>query len=183
MLSLPTGFEVSHAVGTCCHASELRVCQFLRPTSCQRCLRAVIVERVAEHAQAASSRRCPRKCVLSLASRGTSGLSSCRSRGSAGRSRCLQRCVPIDGRLATARSKASRVDSHVQGTTFAKEFSSAPRDGLESLHVGCSAPCTGIARFLNWANGTRSGSSASRATKEAEDHRRDVESPSGSGWN
>ena len=39
-----------------------------------------------------------------------------------------------------------------------------------------------IARFLNWVNGTGSGSSASRAVKEAEDYRRDVESRSGIGW-
>jgi hypothetical protein len=36
-----------------------------------------------------------------------------------------------------------------------------------------------IARFLNWVNGSGSGSSASRAIREAEDHRRDVESRSG----
>ena len=43
-----------------------------------------------------------------------------------------------------------------------------------------------IARFLNWVNRTGSGSSTSRATREAADHRRDVEirsgSDSGSGW-
>jgi len=40
-----------------------------------------------------------------------------------------------------------------------------------------------IARFLNWVNGTSSGSSASRAVREAEDHRRDIEIRSGSsGW-
>jgi len=39
-----------------------------------------------------------------------------------------------------------------------------------------------IARFLNWVNGTGSGYSASRATREAEDHRWDVESRSGSTW-
>ena len=39
-----------------------------------------------------------------------------------------------------------------------------------------------IARFLNWVNGTGSGYSASRATREAEDHRREVESRSGIGW-
>jgi hypothetical protein len=39
-----------------------------------------------------------------------------------------------------------------------------------------------IARFLNWINRTGSGSSASRATREAADHRRDVESRSSSGW-
>lgn len=33
-----------------------------------------------------------------------------------------------------------------------------------------------IARFLNWVNRTGSGSSASRAVREAEDHRRNVES-------
>jgi hypothetical protein len=33
-----------------------------------------------------------------------------------------------------------------------------------------------IARFLNWVNRTGSGSSASRATREAADHRRDLES-------
>ena len=33
-----------------------------------------------------------------------------------------------------------------------------------------------IARFLNWINRTGSGSSASQATRQAEDHRRDVES-------
>ena len=32
-----------------------------------------------------------------------------------------------------------------------------------------------IARFLNWVNGTGSGSSASRATREAADYRRDAE--------
>jgi hypothetical protein len=32
-----------------------------------------------------------------------------------------------------------------------------------------------IARFLNWVNGTGSGYSASRATREAEDHRREVQ--------
>lgn len=39
-----------------------------------------------------------------------------------------------------------------------------------------------IARFLNWINGTGSGSSASAAVKEAETHRRDVENRSGSNW-
>jgi hypothetical protein len=38
-----------------------------------------------------------------------------------------------------------------------------------------------IARFLNWVNRTGSGPSASRATREAEDHRRNVESRSGGG--
>jgi hypothetical protein len=37
-----------------------------------------------------------------------------------------------------------------------------------------------IARFLNWVNRTGSGQSASRATREAADHRRDVEIRSGS---
>jgi hypothetical protein len=37
-----------------------------------------------------------------------------------------------------------------------------------------------IARFLNWINRTGSGSSASGAIREAEDHRRDVETRSGS---
>jgi hypothetical protein len=37
-----------------------------------------------------------------------------------------------------------------------------------------------IARFLNWVNRTGSGSSASQATREAEDHRRNVEDRSGS---
>ena len=40
-----------------------------------------------------------------------------------------------------------------------------------------------IARFLNWVNRTGSGSSASRATREAAEHRRDVESQNaGSFW-
>jgi hypothetical protein len=39
-----------------------------------------------------------------------------------------------------------------------------------------------IARFLNWVNGTGSGSRASRATREAAEHRRDVESRSGSSF-
>ena len=39
-----------------------------------------------------------------------------------------------------------------------------------------------IARFLNWVNGTGSGSSAARATREAAEHRRDVESRSGTSW-
>ncbi len=39
-----------------------------------------------------------------------------------------------------------------------------------------------VARFLNWVNGTGSRSSAVRAMREAENHRRDVESRSGSGW-
>jgi hypothetical protein len=43
-----------------------------------------------------------------------------------------------------------------------------------------------IARFLNWINRTGSGSSTSRITKEAANHRRDVEIRSGShfgsGW-
>ena len=38
-----------------------------------------------------------------------------------------------------------------------------------------------IARFLNWINGTGPGSSASRATREAADYRRDMESRTGSG--
>jgi hypothetical protein len=38
-----------------------------------------------------------------------------------------------------------------------------------------------IARFFNWINRTGSGSSASQATREAEDHRRDMESRSGGG--
>jgi len=36
-----------------------------------------------------------------------------------------------------------------------------------------------IARFLNWMNRTGSGSSTSRMTKEAADHRRDVQIRSG----
>lgn len=42
-----------------------------------------------------------------------------------------------------------------------------------------------IARFLDWVNRTGSGSSASQATREAENHRRDIETrsgSSGSGW-
>ena len=42
-----------------------------------------------------------------------------------------------------------------------------------------------IVRFLDWINRSGSGSSTSRATKEAEDHRRNVESRSGGdsgGW-
>ena len=40
-----------------------------------------------------------------------------------------------------------------------------------------------IARFLDRVNRSGSGSSASRAVKEAEDHRRDAQSRSGSdGW-
>jgi hypothetical protein len=39
-----------------------------------------------------------------------------------------------------------------------------------------------IARFLNWVNRTGSGSSATQATREAENHRRDVESRSGSDY-
>jgi hypothetical protein len=40
-----------------------------------------------------------------------------------------------------------------------------------------------IARFLNWVNGTDPDSSASRATREAAEHRRDVESQNpGSFW-
>ena len=38
-----------------------------------------------------------------------------------------------------------------------------------------------IARFLNWVNGTGSGSSAVRATREAADYRRDMEILSGGG--
>jgi hypothetical protein len=38
-----------------------------------------------------------------------------------------------------------------------------------------------IARFLNWVNRTGSESSASQSIKEAEAHRRDVETRSGSG--
>jgi hypothetical protein len=38
-----------------------------------------------------------------------------------------------------------------------------------------------IARFLDWINRSGSGSSASRGTREAEDHRRDVESRYGGG--
>ena len=37
-----------------------------------------------------------------------------------------------------------------------------------------------IARFLNWVNRTGPGSSASQATREAEDHRLDVEGQVGS---
>jgi hypothetical protein len=37
-----------------------------------------------------------------------------------------------------------------------------------------------IARFFNWINGTGSGSSASQAIREAENHRRDIEDRSGS---
>jgi hypothetical protein len=36
-----------------------------------------------------------------------------------------------------------------------------------------------IARFLNWVNGTESGSSASQAIREAEGHRWDIEDRSG----
>jgi hypothetical protein len=39
-----------------------------------------------------------------------------------------------------------------------------------------------IAKFLNRVNRTRSESTASQAIREAEQHRRDVESRSGSGW-
>ena len=42
-----------------------------------------------------------------------------------------------------------------------------------------------VARFLKWINRTESESSASRAIREAEDHRREIESRSGSsggGW-
>jgi hypothetical protein len=43
-----------------------------------------------------------------------------------------------------------------------------------------------IARFLNWINGTGSGSSTSQAVREAENHRREIEDRSGitgsSGW-
>jgi hypothetical protein len=38
-----------------------------------------------------------------------------------------------------------------------------------------------IVRFLDWVNRSGSGSSASRASKEAEDYRRDFESRWGSG--
>ena len=38
-----------------------------------------------------------------------------------------------------------------------------------------------IAKFLNWVNRTRSGSSASRTAREIERHRRDVESRYGGG--
>ena len=38
-----------------------------------------------------------------------------------------------------------------------------------------------IARFLDWVNRSGSGPSASRAAKEAKDHRRDVESRYGGG--
>jgi hypothetical protein len=38
-----------------------------------------------------------------------------------------------------------------------------------------------ITRFLNWVNGTGSGSRASLATKEAADYRRDVASSSARG--
>ena len=37
-----------------------------------------------------------------------------------------------------------------------------------------------IVRFLDWVNRSGSGSSASRATREAADHRRDVQIRSGS---
>ena len=39
-----------------------------------------------------------------------------------------------------------------------------------------------IVRFFDWVNRSGSGSSASRTTREVEDHRRDVESSSGSGF-
>jgi hypothetical protein len=39
-----------------------------------------------------------------------------------------------------------------------------------------------IVRFFDWINRSGSGSSASRATREAADHRRDVEDRSGGGW-
>jgi hypothetical protein len=42
-----------------------------------------------------------------------------------------------------------------------------------------------IARFLNWVNGTGSASSAastSRATREAADHRRELEGLGGGDW-
>ena len=39
-----------------------------------------------------------------------------------------------------------------------------------------------IVRFLDWVNRSGSGSSATKATREAENHRRDVEIGSGSGW-
>ena len=38
-----------------------------------------------------------------------------------------------------------------------------------------------IARFLNWVNGTGSESRASRAAREAEEHRLEVQRRSGSG--
>jgi hypothetical protein len=39
-----------------------------------------------------------------------------------------------------------------------------------------------IGRFLNWINRSGSGSSTSQAIREAEDHRRDAETRSGSNW-
>jgi hypothetical protein len=39
-----------------------------------------------------------------------------------------------------------------------------------------------IVRFLDWVNRSGSGSSASQAIKEAEDHRRDVDPRPGSDW-
>jgi hypothetical protein len=38
-----------------------------------------------------------------------------------------------------------------------------------------------IVRFVDWINRSGSGSSASQATREAADHRRDIESRSGGG--
>ena len=38
-----------------------------------------------------------------------------------------------------------------------------------------------IARFLNWVNRSGSGPSAAQAARDAEDHRRDVESRYGGG--
>ena len=55
------------------------------------------------------SRLRPRTSALSRVSRGTNGPASCRSRGSACGRTGSQRCIPIDGRMATARSKASGI--------------------------------------------------------------------------
>ena len=65
------------------------------------------------------SRRRPRTCAPYPASRGTSGLSSCHTRGNADGRSAPRRCAPTDGRWATARSSASGNASHLEGTTLA----------------------------------------------------------------
>lgn len=59
------------------------------------------------------SRRRPRTSALSRVSRVTNGPSSCRSRGNACAPTGPQRCVPTDGRSATARNSASGIASQL----------------------------------------------------------------------
>ena len=78
------------------------------------------------------------RCV----SQDSSSPSSCRIRRNACGLTGPRRCVPTGGRLATARSSASWIASHIEGTTAARKFK-------QSWLVYCSAlPPLSFAGFV-----------------------------------